>query len=156
MSSLPRLSHHLGLWQQKAEEKMLARLKGNPFKALLHLPFPIPSQSTTRWTKFEATEDCSLLRHNFQKNWPDHTTPDPAIELSGLSTYRAEIILCIYGNDFWWINTTVVQSCWLKGCTSQNLLVSLKYRTASTPQGCIQRSGTTNTRVSKWIHPHCH
>lgn len=106
---------------------VLARLKANPFKP----PLPTTFFSNTRsirnkmdeirlglTTQRNIANCCSMI---FTETWLDYTTPDAAIELAGLTVYRADRTadsgkkigggLCIYTNNSWCTNTIVVERC---------------------------------------------
>lgn len=109
-----------------------ARLKANPF----YPPLPAIFLSNARSIRNKMDEIrlqlttqraiCNCCCMIFSETWLDSTTPDAAIELAGRTAYRADRTadsgkktgggLCIYINNSWCTNVTVVDK-WIRGCT---------------------------------------
>lgn len=104
---------------------VLTRLKANPFKPPLPTIFLSNARSIHNkmdeirlrlTTQRNIANCCSMI---FTETWLDYTTPDKAIELAGLTSHRADSTadsgkkigggLCIYINNSWCTNTTVVE-----------------------------------------------
>lgn len=101
------------------------RLKANPFKISLPTIFLSNARSIRNKmdeVRLRLTMQKQMDNFNsliFTETWLDSTTPAAAIELAGRTNYRADRTadsgkktgggLCIYINDSWCTNTTVVE-----------------------------------------------